>query len=164
MFKWLRPLYPRASAEDQRLQLAACLLHDTTWRAHPDYRAEICFESVTRANMGAVDHASRVMLGLALMARYKANIDKDDHAEQIALLNPRQREQGEVLGAAMRLGAMLTGAVAGSLLNTSIARERGKVILTLKGSARDLLGEVVEKRLATLALQLGCVGKIELKA
>ena len=84
--------------------------------------------------------------------------------EQIALLNPRQREQGEVLGAAMRLGAMLTGAVAGSLLNTSIARERGKVILTLKGSARDLLGEVVEKRLATLAVQLGCVGKIELKA
>ncbi len=163
LFKWLRPLYGKASAEDQRLQLAACLLHDTTWRAHPDYRAEICFESVTRANMGAVDHASRVMLGLALMARYKANIDKDDHAEQLALLNPRQREQGEVLGAAMRLGAMLTGAVAGSLKNTSIRRERGKVILTLVGSAQDLLGEVVEKRLATLAVQLGCVGKIELQ-
>ncbi len=163
LFEWLRPLYPRAGAAERRLQLAACLLHDTTWRAHPDYRAEICFESVTRANLGAVDHGSRVMLGLALMARYKAKIDADDHAAQLALLTPRQREQGEILGAAMRLGAMLTGAVAASLQNTAIRRERGTVILTLKGPARDLLGEVVEKRLATLAMQMDSLARVELK-
>jgi exopolyphosphatase / guanosine-5'-triphosphate,3'-diphosphate pyrophosphatase len=164
LFQWLRPLYPNANAKEQRLQLAACLLHDTTWRAHPDYRAEICFESVTRANMGAIDHASRVQLGLALMARYKSGIGDKDITGPLSLLSPIQRRNGEMLGAAMRLGAMLTGAVADALQNTSIRRERGRLVLTLRGSARSLLGEVVEKRLATLAALTGAVPKIDVIA
>ena len=40
-----------ARAPRLRLMHAACLLHDVNWRAHPDYRAELCFESVTRANI-----------------------------------------------------------------------------------------------------------------
>ena len=49
----------------------ACLLHDTSWRAHPDYRAESCFDNVTRANLAALSHPQRVFLGLALLHRYK---------------------------------------------------------------------------------------------
>ena len=57
--------------ERLRLIKAACLLHDTTWRAHPDYRAEACFDNATRANLGGLDHPGRVFLGLALLHRYK---------------------------------------------------------------------------------------------
>ena len=72
LHEWLRPLYAGRPAAEHRLILAACLLHDVNWRAHPDYRAELCFESVTRANIAGIDHADRVFLGLALLHRYKA--------------------------------------------------------------------------------------------
>ena len=45
---------------DQRLYHAACLLHDTNWKSHPDYRAEVSFETVTRANLGGIDHEGRL--------------------------------------------------------------------------------------------------------
>ena len=72
LYQWLLPLYPGRPEADLRLILAACLLHDVNWRAHPDYRAELCFESVTRANVAGINHRDRVFLGLALLNRYKA--------------------------------------------------------------------------------------------
>ena len=52
LYRFIRPLFPRVSAARLRLIRAACLLHDVSWRAHPDYRAEVCFEVATRANLG----------------------------------------------------------------------------------------------------------------
>jgi exopolyphosphatase/guanosine-5'-triphosphate,3'-diphosphate pyrophosphatase len=60
--------FPRAE-DRKRLIKAACLLHDVSWRAHPDYRAEVCFDNATRANLGGLKHAERVFLGLALLHR-----------------------------------------------------------------------------------------------
>ena len=71
LYHFLQPLFADVPPERDRLIRAACLLHDTTWRAHPDYRAEACFDNVTRANMAALSHPERVFLGLALLHRYK---------------------------------------------------------------------------------------------
>jgi exopolyphosphatase / guanosine-5'-triphosphate,3'-diphosphate pyrophosphatase len=71
LFAFLAPVQGRLPNERLRLIKAACLLHDTTWRAHPDYRAEVCFDNATRANLGGLDHPGRVFLGLALLHRYK---------------------------------------------------------------------------------------------
>ena len=67
---FVAPLFPGAKAPQLRLIKAACLLHDVTWRAHPDYRAEVCFDTATRANLGGLSHEERVFLGLALLHRY----------------------------------------------------------------------------------------------
>ena len=72
LYEWLLPLYAGRPESELRLVRAACLLHDVNWRAHPDYRAELCLESVARANVAGVDHGERVFLGLALLNRYKA--------------------------------------------------------------------------------------------
>ena len=45
-------------------------MHDVSWRAHPDYRPEVCFDNATRANLGGLKHSERVFLGLALLHRY----------------------------------------------------------------------------------------------
>ena len=89
--------------------LAACLLHDVNWRAHPDYRAELCFESVTRANIAGIDHAERVFLGLALLNRYKAVAPAEEVRRYGGLLPAARAAEAAVLGRAMRLGAMLSG-------------------------------------------------------
>ena len=71
LYQFLLPLFGDVAPERDRLIRAACLLHDTSWRAHPDYRAEACFDNVTRANLAALSHPERVFLGLALLHRYK---------------------------------------------------------------------------------------------
>ena len=91
---WLMPLYADAPEPALRLNLAACLLHDVNWRAHPDYRAELCFESVTRANIAGVDHADRVFLGLALLNRYKAAGPAEEAERYGALHLSRARHGG----------------------------------------------------------------------
>ena len=91
---WLKPLYPNRTPDQDRLMLAACLLHDVKWRAHPDYRAELCFESVTRANIAGIDHAERVFLGLALLNRYKAVAPAEEVRRYGGLLVRRARAGG----------------------------------------------------------------------
>ena len=66
--RFLEPLFKGEKPANKRLIRAACLLHDVTWRAHPDYRAEVCFDNATRANLGGLTHAERIWLGLALAA------------------------------------------------------------------------------------------------
>lgn len=62
LYDFLLPLFPEASKDQLRLIKAACLLHDTTWRAHPDFRAEACFDNATRANLGGLDHPAGCFL------------------------------------------------------------------------------------------------------
>ena len=100
----------RRTPTPERLRLikAACLLHDTTWRAHPDYRAEACFDNATRANLGGLDHPGRVFLGLALLHRYKNSRAGSRLEPLFRLLTEDQIRDAEVLGKAMRFGAMFS--------------------------------------------------------
>ncbi len=156
LYQWLLPLYPEATDAERRLMRAACLLHDVNWRAHPDYRAELCFESVTRANIAGIDHPDRVFLGLALLNRYKAVAPAEEARRYAALLSPARATEAAILGRAMRLGAMLSGSATGVLEHAAIARADGRLVLTLRGPARAFAGEAVERRLQTLAARLDC--------
>jgi exopolyphosphatase / guanosine-5'-triphosphate,3'-diphosphate pyrophosphatase len=164
LYEWLLPLYPGRSAAEHRLMLAACLLHDVNWRAHPDYRADLCFESVTRANIAGVDHADRVFLGLALLNRYKAVTPTEEVRRYGGLLPAARAAEAAVLGRAMRLGAMLSGSATGVLDHAAIARVDGRLVLTLKAPARAFAGETVERRLQTLAERLACDAEMVLEA
>ncbi len=162
LYEWLKPLYDDRPASEHRLILAACLLHDTNWRAHPDYRAELCFELVTRANMAGIDHPERVFLGLALLNRYKATGPAEEMRRYGWLLSPERTAEAAVLGRAMRLGAMLSGSATGVLEHASISREDGRLRLTLRGPAREFSGEAVERRLQMLAARLDCSSEMVL--
>ena len=66
LYDFIAPLFRHVGPDRRRIVKAACLLHDVSWRAHPDYRAEDCFDNATRANLGGLKHSERVFLGLAL--------------------------------------------------------------------------------------------------
>jgi len=150
LYDWLQPIFGYLPAADLRLMRAACLLHDTTWRAHPDYRADMCFETVTRANMGGVDHAGRLFLAVANRARYKNDGSAVDDHPAIRLLAPERVQLATAIGRAMRLGAMLGGAHPDSLPITRLDIQDGILCLSLQHDAVELLGEVVERRLTGL--------------
>lgn len=151
LFAFIQPLFKDASPERTRLIKAACLLHDTTWRTHPDYRAEACFDNVTRANMAALSHPERVFLGLALLHRYKNSRTGSRMEPVFSLLSPDQLREAEVLGKAMRFGAMFSihsPEDAGSL---KLSPKRGVLELTLTKQGAGLFGEVAEARFQSLA-------------
>lgn len=163
LFAWLQPLYAARPGADLRLVRAACLLHDSNWRAHPDYRAERCFESVIYANFAGLDHPDRLFLALALLNRYKA-APVDEIRRYGALLPPERVAEAAVLGRAMRLGAMLSGSANGVLDNTTLTLEDGRLLLTLTGEACGFAGEAVDRRLQTLATRLGCLSEVVMVA
>lgn len=152
LYHFLLPLFEDLPPERDRLVRAACLLHDTSWRAHPDYRAEACFDNVTRANMAALSHPERVFLGLALLHRYKNSRANSPMAPLFKLLDDAQIKEAEVLGKAMRFGAMLAlddPADAGKL----VMKDR-QLRLQLTATGRKLMGEVAESRFRSLCSAL----------
>lgn len=160
LFSFLSPLFEDASKERLRLIKAACLLHDTTWRAHPDYRAEACFDNATRANLGGLDHPGRVFLGLALLHRYKNNRSGSRMEPVFRLLSDDEVLAAEILGKAMRFGAMFSvdhPETAGALRWQPKKRVL-ELVLTRRGEG--LFGEVAQARFNALALAMTATAKI----
>ncbi len=157
LYDFLLPLFKSADEERHRLIKAACLLHDTTWRAHPDYRAEVCFDNATRANLGGLDHGGRVFLGLSLLHRYKNSRAGSRLEPLFRLLTDEQIRDAEVLGKAMRFGAMFSAAdpAEAGALSWQPKKKVLELALTPRGMA--LFGEVAEARFASLANSLKAV-------
>jgi exopolyphosphatase/guanosine-5'-triphosphate,3'-diphosphate pyrophosphatase len=154
LFNFLLPLFKGTDEGRLRLVKAACLLHDTTWRAHPDYRAEVCFDNATRANLGGLDHPGRVFLGLALLHRYKNSRSGSRLEPLFRLLTDEAIQEAEVLGKAMRFGAMFASAdpaEAGELVWRPKKRE---VELRLTELGEGLFGEVAAARFQSMAAAL----------
>jgi len=151
LFTFLTPLFKGATPDRMRLIKAACLMHDTTWRAHPDFRPEVCFDNATRANLGGLDHQGRVFLGLSLLHRYKNSRSGSRFAPLFTLLDEEMLLQAEVLGKAMRFGAMfaLGDPAEAASLRWAPRRRLLELALTPKGEA--LFAEVAQARFAALA-------------
>ncbi len=164
LFLFLEPLFKGVPENRLRLIKAACLLHDTTWRAHPDYRAEACFDNATRANLGGLDHAGRVFLGLALLHRYKNNRAGSRMEPLFRLLPEEDIAQAEILGKAMRFGAMFAlgdPAEAGEL---RWQPKKRLLTLSLTEEGAGLFGEVAQTRFASLAQAMKAEAKVTLRA
>jgi exopolyphosphatase/guanosine-5'-triphosphate,3'-diphosphate pyrophosphatase len=160
LYSFILPLYKSANPERLRMVKAACLLHDTTWRAHPDYRAEVCFDNATRANLGGLSHAERVFLGLSLLHRYKNSRSGSRLEPLFALLNENQIAQAEVLGKAMRFGAMFAVHSPQDAGELRWFPKRKVLELVLKPNLQALFGEVAQARFASLASSLGAETQI----
>jgi len=151
LYQFILPIFVDLPESRQRVIKAACLLHDTTWRAHPDYRAEACFDNATRANLGGLSHRERVYLGLALLHRYKNSRSGSRMEPLFTLLDARQLREAEVLGKAMRFGAMF-------------AVRSPEDELRLRAGLQALFGEVAEARFKSLCDALGATARVTVVA
>jgi exopolyphosphatase/guanosine-5'-triphosphate,3'-diphosphate pyrophosphatase len=161
LHRFIEPIFRARDYNKMRLIRAACLLHDVTWRAHPDYRAEVCFDNATRANLGGLTHKERVFLGLALLHRYKNSREGTSFAPLIEMLSDKEIQNAEVLGKAMRFGAMIAVDAPDEIAKLSYFPKKKELILTLRPEAIDLFGEVSEARFMSLASSLGANTQIK---
>jgi exopolyphosphatase/guanosine-5'-triphosphate,3'-diphosphate pyrophosphatase len=156
LYKFISPLFAKAGDRRLRLIRACCLLHDVSWRAHPDYRAETCFDNATRANLGGLTHAERVFLGGALLHRYRNSREGTPFERLAPLLGAEDTRQAEQVGKAMRFGAMFSAQDPGLMGSLKLYPKKGVLELTLPaGDGEALFGEVAEARLKSLAASFG---------
>ena len=150
LYAFVKPLFAGSPYSKMRLVKAASLLHDVSWRAHPDYRAEVCFDNATRANLGGLKHSERIFLGLALLHRYR-NKRQGTHFEHLYdLLAPEKQKEAEVLGKAMRFGAMLMVGEGQEIGRIRWQPRKRFLHVELPAESADLFGEVAQSRLMSL--------------
>nr|WP_319948285.1 Ppx/GppA family phosphatase [uncultured Shimia sp.] len=154
LYDFVLPLFSAYTPERKRLVKAACLLHDVSWRAHPDYRAEVCFDNATRANLGGLRHSERVYLGLALLHRYRNKREGTRFENLYELIDERAQKQAEVLGKALRFGAMLWMDASGDMGTLKWRPKKRELHLHLPASSEALFGEVASARFQSLAESL----------
>lgn len=151
---FMRSTHFEETDEDVRLRHAACLLADTAWRAHPDYRSSQALNTIAQAAFVGVDHPGRGFLALAVTYRHMS-LDEDVSPMLRGLVSPRLLDRARVLAAAMRIAYILSGAMGGVLPRMALRCVKGKLVLTLSDADADLASDKVTNRLRQLARLIG---------
>jgi exopolyphosphatase / guanosine-5'-triphosphate,3'-diphosphate pyrophosphatase len=160
LFAWVNPPFanlPQLFSEQRGVVLrsVACLLSDIGALLHPDDRAKLAFELVLRAPYPAASHAERVYLARVIARRYCADASGFEPDMVNRLLDPERIARADALGAALRLGADLSGRSAALLRSSRLGYEQGVLVLRLDEGAEALASDYVRKRLAQLGQALG---------
>src|SRR4029079_10512020 len=144
------------TADEQRLRHAACLLADIGWRAHPDYRGEQSLNIIAYGGFTAIDHPGRAYLALAVFFRHVGLVMDDGLSpRRRQLASTRTLDAAPCLGAALRLGYVVSAAMPGVLPRTPLAVERQPLSLRLPDEFAALGGERVLNRLRALSRLIG---------
>jgi exopolyphosphatase/guanosine-5'-triphosphate,3'-diphosphate pyrophosphatase len=158
---WIAPIFDDEPAE-ARIRLAACLLADVAWQAHPEFRAERGVEMALHGYWVGVDAAQRVAMAQALFSNFGGGRAFPE-PKVAALCPPVMLERAYRWGLAMRLGQRLSGGLASALERSRLSRHEGIVRLTLKKGEESLYGETVARRLERLAAALGCRPELKVR-
>jgi exopolyphosphatase/guanosine-5'-triphosphate,3'-diphosphate pyrophosphatase len=155
--QWMDPLFPDEGSDMQRLRLAACLLGDIAWNAHPDYRAERAVDMAIHGNWVGIDAHGRAVLGRALCSAFGG--DGGFSAKLEALLRPGETDRVSAWGRALRLAQRISGGTEALLRKTSISLAPGKILLSIPEKNRMLYSDAVERRLQQLGKAIGRKGE-----
>ena len=150
--QWIAPLFPDDDIDARRLRLAACLLGDIAWNAHPDYRAERAVDLATHGNWVGIDARGRAILGRTLCAAFGGELGSGGLK---ALLSPAADERAGQWGRAIRLAQRLSAGTEQVLRHTALSLRGRTIVLTVAPRHRALYAEAVERRLDQLGTSLG---------
>lgn len=154
LVRWLDGLFPDESKKERRLREAACLLSDTGWAYHPDYRAEQAHDQVLLMPAVGIDHPGRAFLATAIFYRYGGKpIEVIETAQRLLGLDGFMKAQA--LGLALRLAYTVTGTSLALLANSELTVEGDTLSLYLSKENGRLVGDSVDKHLGKLAKLLG---------
>jgi exopolyphosphatase/guanosine-5'-triphosphate,3'-diphosphate pyrophosphatase len=152
---WSDPLFPGESEPERRLRHAVCVLSDTAWRDHPDYRAHQAFGRIVHLPIGGIDHPQRVFAGAAVAIRYAGSIDPVARDPVLRLIDEATMTRALVLGLTLRLAYSLSGATPHLLRETALKLNGDRLTLHLPKNGTVMHGEAVSRRLEALGRVLG---------
>ena len=105
--------------------------------------------------MGGINHRGRAFLAIALLYRYKSPKQSETFFKILSILDEKDKRKAKILGKAMRFGAMLSGSTAESMGKLKLDYSKKLLKLKISRKNKDLFGEVVQERFASVALRMG---------
>ena len=160
LMDWMAPLFPLEAPDSARMRLAICLLSDTFWDEHPDFRAEQAFLRTLRMPIMGLNHTDRASLALAIYHRYDGQGDHATVRQAIAMLDMEAVRRARIIGAALRLGHTISGGAPGLLQRTKLTLDKRKVVLHLPADDAVFMTSAFDRRLDHLAQELGLAPSI----
>lgn len=164
--QWIAPMFEGAlhafsKKRDAVLRGAAARLADVGGPLHPDQRIEVMFDLILRAPLAAINHEERAYLAAAIHHRYSKAPPR--HADAyLRLLDEDQQARAAALGAALRLGADLTGRSEALLSAFDLTAVDGKLVLRVKKKVAHLVTETASRRLDAAAQALGLTAETKI--
>jgi exopolyphosphatase/guanosine-5'-triphosphate,3'-diphosphate pyrophosphatase len=164
--RWMAPMFEGqvpifGTKRDAIIRGAAARLADIGGPLHPDQRAEIMFDLILRAPLAAIAHEERAFLAAAIHHRYTKAQPR--HAEAyLRLLTEEHQAAAAALGAALRLGADLSGRSEALLAGFDVAAIDGKLVLRVKKKVAHLVTDTAARRLDAAAHALGLTAETKI--
>jgi len=161
--KWMKPLFPEADEQLNRVVEAASYLSDFGWYEHEDYRAPHAFQRILRLPLYGLDHTTRAMLALSAYVRYRGYLRQSKRDEGYItevtrdaqdILTQKQIDQAVTVGLLLQLAYSLTAGALGLLKHTELKLTDRYVRLTLKTNTETLRGEIIQSQLEIIAKRL----------
>ena len=161
VFRWMSPLFAEETDEEMQLRQAASLLADIAWSEHPVYRVEHAFLRVLRLPIVGIDHPGRASIALAVAAQH-APVDERLVEQYIhGLIEDATVERARTIGLALRLAYTLCGGVTAVLEESPLRCDAETLTLVLPAIHATLAGDIVTRRLQSLAKLLGRKAAVE---
>lgn len=163
---WIAPMFDGhpfvfQKKREEVLRGAAARLADVGGPLHPDQRVEVMFDLILRAPLAAINHEERAFLAAAIHHRYTKSPPR--HADAyMRLLSDERQAAAAALGAALRLGADLSGRSEPLLAAVEIQAVDGRLLLRVKKKVAHLVTETVQRRLDYAAAALGLSPEIKI--
>lgn len=164
--EWIAPVLARqpyvfAKKREESLRAAAARLADVGGPLHPDQRVEVMYDLILRAPLAAISHEERAFLAAAIHHRYTKAAPR--HADAyMRLLDDERQAAAAALGAALRLGADLSGRSEALLAAFEASAVDGKLLLRVKKKAAHLVTETAARRLDAAAQALGLIAETKI--
>lgn len=138
--------------EEARYRLAACLLADIGWRAHPEYRGTQSFNIIANASFIGIDHPGRAFIALANLFRHEGIDESSISPSMKALAGPRYLERARIMGALLRVVYLFSASMPGVMPKLKWRKGEGrKLSLVVPPDYADLMGERPASRMTILA-------------
>ena len=145
---WLRPLFDDDPPHLARLRHAACLLADSAWNSHPEYRAIYAAGLAREGNWPGVTAEDRAILAGALYAAYGGKRPGLPILAELA--TEADLDRARLWGLAIRLAQRLDGGTGTAFGSVDLLMRNGKICLDYAGQYRQLEASTVKRRLKQL--------------
>lgn len=162
VYRFIEPLFTNLVPSQKRLIRAASHLHDVTWRAHPEYRAQLSFDHATQASLVGISHKERLILGLMLLHRYKNRRPLGILAPYLDYVDTEDVLLAERVGKAMRFASMLSFVKLNKIASIELDKPAEILRLRLAAKSQHLLSAAAMNRLEQLARAFSCEARAEI--
>ncbi len=143
----------------ERLRLAAILLAMAQIRIEPNMRLKHSFDWAMDKRWLGLDHRGRALIGAALRG---ACGKPEPTSELLQLASEEELRDAAAWGLAYRLCRRIGAGSRASMLTSHLAKEDGRLVLSLDRSHAALASDLVRSELAALAGWLGLEPELEI--